>query len=203
MLNSRAPTNARLERCGYGANATAAAAQEAALENMEWLADGARKFTKKQPDGREGHLPCQKGILRNIASLRGLSQAVREAVPSVKYILTSRVNQDCLENTFSQLRGMGGQNQCPDAVEVRHRLRIMLMAPSPLVAANSRGLAVQLERDCEDDASAAPSEFVTAQVLTNKAFQELDIQASVLFPLMCKYLHNFHLSANMNVKFVL
>ena len=90
--------------------------------------------------------------------------------------MTCRVNQDCLENTFSQLRGMGGQNQCPDAVEARYRLRIMLMAPSPLVAARSRGRAVQLE--CDSESGAAPAEFMTTEVLTNEAFEGLDIQAS-------------------------
>ena len=174
VFNSRTPFSSRLERCGYGVNSAAAAAQETALIQMEQLTRSARKCSKQHPGGRNALLPCQKGIIRSITSLRGLYHDLKETVPEVKYVMTSRVNQDCLENTFSQLRGMGGQNHCPDAVEVRNRLRIMLMAPSPSVAARSRGRAVELECDSED--GAAPSEFLSTEALTDEAFEGLNIQ---------------------------
>nr|CAH7712823.1 unnamed protein product [Callosobruchus chinensis] len=41
----------------------------------------------------------------------------------VKYILTSRLNQDVLENVFSYIRGTGGANDHPSPLEFRYRLR--------------------------------------------------------------------------------
>ncbi|KAF0289256.1 Transposable element P transposase [Amphibalanus amphitrite] len=170
-MNSRTRFDPRLERCGYGASPEAAAAQEAALRNMERLIRNTRKATPGHPGGRRSLLPFQRGILRSTASLRGLFADLRESTPELNYIMTSHVNQDCLENVFSQLRGMGGQNQHPDAVETRSRLRILLMAPSPLVAVSSRARAVQLEAD---------EAFLTTETslenLTNLAFRGLDFQ---------------------------
>ena len=83
--------------------------------------------------------------------------------------------QDCLENCFSQLRGLCGSNTHPDAVEARARLRILLMAPSTLVAANS-GRSVELE--------ANTSSVSTGQRLTKdgyigqSALDGLDVQVS-------------------------
>ena len=39
------------------------------------------------------------------------------------FLLTSRINQDALENTFSSLRYMGGNNCHPSAVECINRIR--------------------------------------------------------------------------------
>lgn len=41
----------------------------------------------------------------------------------ITYILTNRLNQDCLENLFSFLRGMGATNDQPSALNLRYRLR--------------------------------------------------------------------------------
>ena len=92
-----------------------------------------RKSTRRHPGGRASLLPFQRDMLRTTSSLRGLRADLSEAVPELDYLITSRLNQDCLENLFSQLRGMCGQNQHPDAVEARARLRILLMAPAPLL----------------------------------------------------------------------
>ena len=106
---------------------------------------------------------------------------LKEMATGFEYLMTSQLSQDCLENVFSQLRGMGGQNQHPDAVETRSRLRILLMAPSPLVAASSSGRAVQLE---------ANGEFLTTETglenLTNSAFDGLDFQVGLVSVEECK-----------------
>ncbi|KAF0299741.1 hypothetical protein FJT64_003441 [Amphibalanus amphitrite] len=41
----------------------------------------------------------------------------------------ARVNQDLVENCFSQLRAMSGANTHPNAVEMQTRLRYLMMAP--------------------------------------------------------------------------
>ena len=178
VMNSRTRFDPRLERCGYGASPEASVAQEAALQDMERLAKTVRKATPGHPGGRGSLLPFQRGILRTSASLRGLLADLRELTPELQFVITSRLNQDCLENVFSQLREQpGGQNQHPDAVETRSRLRILLMSPSPLVAMDSRSRAVQLEAD---------EAFLTIETslenLTNLAFRDLDFQVLDPFP---------------------
>ena len=49
--------------------------------------------------------PFQKGILVNIKSTLALYQEMKEE--GYSYLLTSRLNQDALESTFSRLRGIG------------------------------------------------------------------------------------------------
>ena len=46
----------------------------------------------------------------------------------VSYLLTSRLNQDALESTFSTIRYMGGHNSHPTAVEFCDRLRMLLVS---------------------------------------------------------------------------
>lgn len=172
VMNSRSKFDARLERCAFGATSDALSAQEAALDNMERLVAGTRKFSMKNSAGRDSLLPFQHGILRSIRSLRGLFSELKETLPEFKYLLAVKLCQDCLENAFSQIRGMGGQNQHPDAVEVRCRLRFLLMAASTLIAADSRGRAVQMEEDQQFLTTDAPEN------LTNIAFSGLNFEVS-------------------------
>ena len=176
VMNSSAPFNGKPERCGYGVNK---ALQDEALQKMEALMDKARKFSPKHPKGVKNPLPFQRGILRSTASLRGLHADLTATVPGFRYIMTSHVNQDCLENTFSQLRGMCGPNTVPDAVEARCRLRILLMAPSPLVAVDGRGRAVRLEPDT--DYISTGQRLDTPGNLTNEALEGLDIQVMLTY----------------------
>ena len=76
--------------------------------------------------------------------------------------------QDCLEIFFSQMRGIGGQNRTPNAVEARCRLRQLLIAPAPVLATDYRNRAVQDE--------ANRSFLSTSRTLTNDAFEGLDVE---------------------------
>ena len=175
-LNSHSAYNAKPERCGYGVNATSKERQDAALSSMDSLIRQARKVTGKQPTGRATLLPCQHGVIRVIASLRGLYGDLKTSCPDMQYLMTTHVNQDCIENAFSQLRGMCGSNNTPDAVEARVRIRIMLMAPSPLAAVQSRGRPVQLEEDADFLSTCA--EPLQPDNLTNAAFEGLEVEVS-------------------------
>lgn len=104
-LNSRVPFTNRLQRCGYGATAEAKVAQDQALSTMEEMVLSMRKSTPRHPGGQNAMLKFQHGMLRSTSSLRGLYGDLKEAVPQLKYILTTRLNQDCLENCFSQVTG--------------------------------------------------------------------------------------------------
>ena len=70
-------------------------------------------------------LPFQKGFLTSIRSLLGL---LTDLTPlKVKYILTARLNQDCLENVFSRIRGLGHFYDHPLPAEVKFRIRLLLV----------------------------------------------------------------------------
>jgi len=71
---------------------------------------------------RRTYAPFQKGLLIHIVSLRGLFKELRQE-HNVKYILTSRLNQDYLENIFSQIRGMGRLHATPTALEFQYRVK--------------------------------------------------------------------------------
>lgn len=145
-MNSRAPYDAVTERCAYGITPEIRARQDAALDAMGAVMREAKKVSRKQPLGRKALLPCQRGVLRCTSSLRGLYSDLQQRHPDLRYVMTSHLTQDCLENLFSQLRAMCGSNTAPNAVEARARMRILLIAPSPLEAV-SRSRPVQLEAD--------------------------------------------------------
>lgn len=53
-------------------------------------------------------MPFQTGFLISITSLLGLSQDM--SAVELNYILTAKLNEDCLENLFSQVHSIGGAN---------------------------------------------------------------------------------------------
>ena len=65
--------------------------------------------------------PFQYGILASINSTISLFHELKDE--GVKYFLTKRVNQDCLESFFSCVRGIGGSNSHPSPSEVIRRIR--------------------------------------------------------------------------------
>ena len=54
----------------------------------------------------------------NIASLLGLWEYLKKE-QGFKFVLTSRLNQDCAENLFSIIRGMGGHRDNPDVAQLK------------------------------------------------------------------------------------
>ena len=68
----------------------------------------------------------QKGIILSCHSLVGLSEMVKITF-SVDYIMTRRLNQDCLEHFFGCIRQMGSLNDHPDAVNFKHRFKKYLL----------------------------------------------------------------------------
>ena len=156
VSNSRAKCDVKPERCAFGAQPDAERAQRSALTSMEALIRGVTKIPKNKGDSDTRptkrrrttvkKLPFQDGIIRNCRSLPGLLSDVRQL--GVTYIKTARLNQDLVENCFSQMRAMGGANPHPNAVEAQTRLRFLMMAPQPIIAAGSKAhaLPVAMER---------------------------------------------------------
>lgn len=93
----------------------------------------------------------QKGILMSITSLKLLRTKMNEKF-GFKFILTHRLNQDCLENFFCQIRGRSGQSDHPTPVECLQRIKIIMLGKNPGVALHNH--ANTIERDPEEYVSA-------------------------------------------------
>jgi hypothetical protein len=80
---------------------------------------------------RKSFCPFQKGLLIAILSLRGLFSELSEDY-GARYIMTARLNQDYLENLFSQIRGLGGQSRDPTALDFKYRIKKVICSRSLL-----------------------------------------------------------------------
>ena len=84
------------------------------LECLEWLS------TVKSQGKRQ--LPCLSGWKMAITCLLQLWGDLHQTA-GVRFLLTNRLNQDCVENLFSIIRGKGGHRDNPDAVQFRTAFR--------------------------------------------------------------------------------
>ena len=76
--------------------------------------------------GKAGHMTWQTGILHTIPATLLLYEHLKDN-HGMKYLLTRRLNQDPLEQTFSKLRAMGGPNANPGSLEFQRRLRLLIL----------------------------------------------------------------------------
>ena len=67
-------------------------------------------------------LPCLEGWKLSIQSLLNLWEELKTE-SNLKFLLTNRLNQDCVENLFSVIRGRGGHRDNPDPVQFRAEYR--------------------------------------------------------------------------------
>ncbi|KAL4152818.1 hypothetical protein QTP88_000651 [Uroleucon formosanum] len=77
----------------------------------------------------------QKALLMNINGTRKLLNIVQEH--GLKYLLTSKSNQDAVENLFGQLRTGGGLNDHPSPLNALYRLRMIILGKNPGVVSTS------------------------------------------------------------------
>lgn len=96
----------------------------------------------------------QKGCIISILSLQELFKDLRSTY-NISYILTHRLNQDSLENLFSQIRTRGGLNDHPSPLEALYRIRMIVLGKTQGV------LQSNTNTNNEDDTS----EFVVSKVL--------------------------------------
>ena len=71
----------------------------------------------------------QKGIIMGVTALPLLLESVRKY--GIKYILTTKLEQDIIENSFSQLRTRGGLNDHPSPLDALYRLRVIILGKNP------------------------------------------------------------------------
>ena len=118
-MNSRNKLSSNPYDCGLGMNETI---QFQAHNDMEKVI---KSLIFNDEKDRTKMIPFQRGILINIKSTEMLYEDLKSE--GIKYIITKRLNQDALENLFSRVRGIGGQNTHPTATLAMNRLRILMM----------------------------------------------------------------------------
>ena len=89
-----------------------------ALDEMMKLVSNMFFVNKK---GNLFRKPFQSGIIVSIKLIKALFNELKEE--GIEYFLTTRANQDCIENFFSCVRAMGGNNSHPSPVETVSRIR--------------------------------------------------------------------------------
>jgi hypothetical protein len=87
-------------------------------ETLAWL--------QTLQSGSTRALPCLSGWLISIRSLLQLWEDL-QANHDVKFLLTNRINQDCVENVFSIIRGKGGHGHNPTPKQFREFFRMAMV----------------------------------------------------------------------------
>jgi len=95
----------------------------------------------------------QKGVIISSTSLQNLYEYLHEKY-NLEYILTRRLNQDALENFFSQLRTRGGLNDHPTPLNALYRIRMMILGKTP-------GIVVSHSNTVDNE----PDEFLMATLM--------------------------------------
>jgi len=71
-------------------------------------------------------VPCINGFILTMQALKQLFQRLTEQ-HDFKFVLSNRLNQDCLENHFGTIRGRGGFRDYPDPHSFAHSFRQVLV----------------------------------------------------------------------------
>ena len=117
--------------------------------------------------GRNVKMPFQAGILVSIKSITELYNELKSE--GATHMLTSHVNQDLLENMFSKVRYMGGNNSHPTAANVCERIRMLCVSkhikfvvgnPSVEVEKDSDMLSAEIFEELSEDFSTASGKYL-------------------------------------------
>ena len=128
------------------------------LTTLEYGSENRRKTAQS--------LPCVAGWISNCTALQMLVKETVNVVPGVNYILTSRINQDCLENLFSVIRGKGGQRDDPNPEQFRLALRQVMVEKILLTSPNS---------NCQDDIDHFLLNLSSGNNVSGKRVQTVDL----------------------------
>jgi len=85
---------------------------------------------------KKTYAPFQKGILMHITSMQEFYLDLKKEY-GINYVIPARLNQDHLENFFSQIRGLGGFNSNPTALEFQYRMKRLVTSHALLTPTTS------------------------------------------------------------------
>ncbi|GFS12816.1 transposable element P transposase-like Protein [Elysia marginata] len=90
--------------------------------HVAFLQQALEMFKSIRCKNKSGNLPCLSGWQLSITCLLQLWDDLRSN-HDTKYLLTARLNHDCLENLFSVVRGKGGRRTNPSPREFRGAIK--------------------------------------------------------------------------------
>lgn len=101
--------------------------------------------------GSKSLRPFQHGVIQWCYAMIALFNYVKARF-NVQWVMTTRVNQDHLENLFSQIRGLGATYDHPGPVETLNRIRLLMIGHSEATARFSiENAPVVFTADSESD----------------------------------------------------
>lgn len=109
----------------------------------------------------------------SITSVKALRNQMDESF-GFKYLLTHRLNQDCLENFYSQVRGRNGPNDHPTPVECLYTIKGIILGKNPGVSVTLHSNTI--ERDPEEYVSATFMSHLSRDNITNGVLEQTDEQ---------------------------
>lgn len=113
--------------------------------------------------------PFQSGITVSIKSTLDLYSELKNE--GISYLLTARLNQDALENVFSQIRALGGNRSHPTSVDTINRIRtICLSKNAHTIVSNS----CPVESHCDGNTA-----FISADLLNDLSEQDNEDDESI------------------------
>lgn len=92
--------------------------------------------------------PWQKGMILSTKSVLGLFEDLQRN-ENVRFIFTSRLNQDLVENLFSRLRYIGGADNHPSPLQFKNRFRLLCLGKSADIIVENA--AVKCSEDIESE----------------------------------------------------
>lgn len=117
-------------------------------------------------------LPFQKGILLSNSSLIGLFEYLNITY-NMTYILTSRLNQDILENFFATIRLMGATNDHPSALNFKRRLKWYLLGRHSNTLLGNKTNTIDRSNDSCFTELASTLDSDSCKVITESLFNKL------------------------------
>ena len=131
ILNSRQKFSKTKLNCAFGVHFE---------EQLFVLNKMIKVSTNMRCNNRKTLVPFQRGIIISCKSLLNLFEELREK-RGVKFLLTSHLNQDCLENFFSCVRGTGGTYTHPTTSECINRIRSLIVGRAPDIVLDTTSTA--------------------------------------------------------------
>lgn len=112
--------------------------------HIDFLSKCSEWLSRLKPTGKDKILPCVLGWQMSIACLTQLWEELQTEY-GVDFLITNRLNQDCLENFFSIMRGKGGHRDNPDAMQFRSAYRAAAVDSMFII---SKGSNCREDMDC-------------------------------------------------------
>ena len=135
--------------------------------------------TIKTHDNKE--LPCIYGWKMSVNALLGLWHYLKME-ENFQFILTSRLNQDCIENLFSIICGKGGFRDNPDAQQFKEAFKYVV-ADKLFVRSGSSNCKIDSDKILLDITSIAMAKYIKQVPSNIEKLPEMDL-AMLIKPTM-------------------